>query len=188
MSGATGTAVEPPSGCHWFVVTVVMPFMTVVVAIGALIHGAKLTIDVERAAYEGPVDVRITEKILGVLPLRRSHLTDVTDVDSTSSTNDVTDSRGRRTSSYTSGRLVLTTRAGREWSSAEISHSFGHPAGEMEERIEQLLATSEPQRIDLWSMSWLSNTIGVAFTLVALLFVANWIRQLLGGGRRSTAE
>lgn len=169
-----------------------MPVMSVIVAVGGLIHGAMLTIVCERVAprhveevieergsvtvpvtrvvEEGRVDARITRKILGLLPISRIHLAGVTDVDSTSSTSTVTDSSGRRTSSYSTGRVDLTTRDGEGWSSEEISHSIGHTADEMEKRIDELLAANDHPPVRLWSMTWLSNIIGVGFTLVSLLF------------------
>ena len=199
---------QQAAGCHTFVVTFVMPVLSIIVAAGALYHGAMLTIDCERLApkrteeeivesgtitfptqrvvEEGRVDVRITRKIIGLFPVSRVHLADVVDVDSTSSTTDVTDSRGHRTSSYSSGRLDLTTRGGRKWSSPEISRSVGHSAGKMEATIQQVLDSNELRRVKVWSMGWLANIIGVPFTLVALMFVWRWIARLLGRPLPST--
>ena len=201
---------NPPSGCHTFVVSFVMPVLSVVVAAGALYNGAMLviecerlaprrteevleergvvTVPVERVIEEGRVDAHITRKVLGVFPVSRVHLTDVTQVDSTSSSTEVTDSSGRRTSSYNSGHLDLTTRAGHRWSSPEISHAIGHAAEEMEARIQGVLESKDLQRVKVWSIGWLANIIGVPFTLVALLLLWRSVAKLFGRAAGSAAR
>ena len=200
MSMTLQEAQNSDSGCVRLVVWLVMPVMSFAAAGVGLVSGSVLTLEavrvesrqveeaietrgditlpVERVVQEGRVDVTVTRKILGLVPIQRLELPDVVDVDASSGTRAVTNSSGRTTSRYRAGTIELTTRGGTMWRSWEISHAFGASAEEIEEHLEQFMASRSPQRIKARSVPWLSNIIGVPFTLVAGMFVWMWITRL----------
>jgi len=179
LSTAALAESEAPAGCIGFLVLFLVPIMSIAAACAGLLDGAMLSLECERVAprrveeaveqrgvvtvpyervvAEGRVDARIVYKILGLFPIKRVYLADITSSDSTSTSHRVKDNRGRTSSSYTSGRLELTTRAGQTWKSAAISHALGQRAGEMRERIEEFLTSS--------GASPGSNLVGLPFAL-----------------------
>ena len=143
-----------------------------------------VTVPVERVVQEGRVDVTVRRRILGVVPYKTHHFEDVVEVGAGSGTTDVRDSRGRRTSSYSTETLVLRTRAGTEWHSASASGVIGSKPSKVSERLREFIDGAGGARMRLWWVPWLENAVGIPFALVTALVLSGVVRMAIDWLRR----
>ena len=193
---------EVQPGCPTLIVWFVMPVMSTVVATLGLIYGATYTFDcrrvkqrqveevsetrgnitfpVTRVVQEGRADVTITRRVVGLVPIKRTTLSDVVEAEGTSETAYVRNRAGFATSRYQSGEIKFSTRGGQVWQSWDISHAFGASPVEVGERVTAFIESESPETLRLPIFPWLSNVIGVPFALIVLMFMRLWIRRLRG--------
>ena len=138
-----------------------------------------VTVPVERVVREGRVDVTVRRRILGIVPYKTHRFDDVVEVGSSAGTTDVRDSRGRRTSSYSTETLVLRTRAGTVWRSASASGVIGNGPAKVTERLRAFIDGAGGARMTLWWVPWLENAVGIPFALVTALVLSGVVRMAI---------
>jgi hypothetical protein len=190
-------------GCAGFIAWVVMPSLSLMVAIGGLHDGAVTTFEcrriqprvvreeletngdltrpVERVVQEGRVDVTVTRRVLGLFPISRRTLQDVADADSFSGTSYTTrKATSRVTHSYDSGNVTLVTRSGEVYESPTIARALGPDPSTVRQRVEAYIGSGTIEPLTLRVVPWLSNIVAVPFVFVSLMFIGAWARRLSG--------
>lgn len=135
----------------------------------AMETNVQITGSVEREVQPGRVDVTVQRRIIGIVPISTTHLEDVVQAAASGDTKTVRKSSGQTSSSYSSSRLTLITRSGKEWRSPEASYLLGTAPGEVAEQLAEFISRSSPPRFTSWWSSWLSNLIGVPFALLLVV-------------------
>ncbi len=160
--------------------------VSAVFVLAALLIGAMAPVVVCDCAPEsdGRVACVITERDLGVVPLRRQSLTGV--VSAEVEVRHSSEARGQSRVSTTQSRLVLGDNLGnsvrpRTW---EGSSAFGASVSTMRDAVEDLIRAPLPGRVSLWQGHWVPLLLSALCLLIAILmFVAAVLAMTLRSRR-----
>jgi hypothetical protein len=143
----------------WLALTMLSFFLALA---GAMVWmGMAIVVRCDRV-HEDRVDVTVERRILGLIPLSREVVPDVTDAGIVVSSRKARSKGGRGATV----KLSLTPRQGDVVVRNRFGPSFGTQPSEMAAQIDQFIKAPSRTSLTTWWMPWLVNVFAVPFGLL----------------------